>query len=134
MAPSPSTGPWADVADNVNIDGTLWHACDVSSPRKTAHPPPATPAAGRRCSSSARPRQTGHPRRQHRARWISKPSSTGYCTMTCPVTPTPTSSPRPVEAISQGLEIASTGGVAETFAGNGFTVTASWGGPGLRLS
>ena len=34
MAACPSTGAWADVADNVNIDGTLWHACDVGSPTK----------------------------------------------------------------------------------------------------
>src|SRR6516164_3401881 len=91
---------------------------------KIAHPPPATPAAGRRCSSAARPRQTGHPRRQHRARWISKPSSTGDLHNDVPGHSYPYVQPASsVEAISQNWEVASTGGVAETFAGNRFTVT-----------
>jgi len=46
MAGCPSTGAWPDVADNVNIDGTLRHARDVNSDNEDGTSPTGYPGCG----------------------------------------------------------------------------------------
>ena len=120
-----SSGLWAVVATDVMFDGVAWHLCDGQG----AHNANGTcPSSG--CGSMvwklgateadrpSTPTTSGTLDLKAMFQWLENNDVPGE---SYPYI-TPGSS---VEALSQGWEIASTGGVPEQFGGNGFTVAAS---------
>ena len=121
------TSNWGVVANNVMIDGVAWHVCDGQN----AHNSDGTcPTTGSNCGAmifklgateASRPSLTstsGTLDLKAMFQWLEDHDVPGESYPY--VQPGST-----IEALSQGWEIASTGGVPEQFHGNGFTVDAT---------
>ena len=131
-----SQGNWGVIANNVMIDGVAWHVCDGQAPHAPngscytpTNPDPSNSnvtscgAVGWKlgATEASRPSLTstsGTVDLKAMFQWLEVHDVPGQ---SYPYIE-PGSS---IEALSQGFEIASTGGVPEQFSGKGFTVDAS---------
>ncbi len=121
-----SPGNWGIVANNVMIDGVAWHVCDGQAAHNSDGTCPTTyPYCGAMvfklgATEASKPSLTstsGTLDLKAMFQWLENHDVPG--------TSYPYIQPgSSIEALSQGWEIASTGGVPETFDGNGFTVDA----------
>ena len=121
------TTRYAEVATNVSLGGQLWHICDGQNAHNSDGSCPTTgnfcgqlvvKLGGTAANQPDSPSTSGTLNLKAIFQWLedNDPPGSSYPYIE------PGSS---IAALSQGWEIASTGGVPEQFVGNGFTVSAN---------